>query len=181
MEIKEFPKDTKPKVIFDYVCERIAEPLLKTGFKHRKSKKDICRADDNFIYRIWFQPSIKYGGSIRFIVHVSIESEKMVLWRKETYQNPNVNGVILETTLANLTKREQTLVWHDVAPPHERERVISEIHNQINEFAIPFFKRFDDIDLLIEEISDKGFLPHRFKKSKTYLDQHIDDFIKCFK
>ena len=179
MELKEFPKGTKPKVIFDYVCERIAEPLKEMGFKHRKSKKDIYRADDNFIYRIWFQPS--YRGSIRFIVHVSVESEKMTLWRKETYQNSDANGIILETTLANLTKREQTLGWHDVATLHERERVIAEINNQINEFAIPFFKRFDDIDVLIEEICDKGFLPHRFKKSEAYLAQYIDDFIQCFK
>jgi len=180
MEIKEFPKDTKPREIFNYVCERIAEPLTETGFKHRKSKKDIYRADDNFIYRIWFQPSIKYGGSIRFIVHVAVESEKIALWRKENTSNPEANGIILETTLANLTKREQTLVWHEVASPHERERVISEIQNQIDEFAIPFFKRFENIDLLVEEIGEKGFLPHRFKKSKAYLDQYIDDFIECF-
>ena len=160
------PKDTKPKTIFDYVCARIAEPLQELGFKHRKSKKDIYMADDNFIYRIWFQPSMKYGGSIRFIVHVSVESE---------------NGVIFATTLANLTKREQTLVWHDVTMLYERERVILEIHNQVNEFAIPFFKRFENIDLLIEEVSEYGFLPHRFKKSKVYLEQHIDNFIACFK
>ena len=181
MEIIEFPSDTKPKVIFNYACERIAEPLIELGFKHRKSKKDIFKTDKDFIYRIWFQPSIKYGGSIRFIAHISVESEKLALWRKSKQDISDVNGIIITTTLANITKKEQTLAWCDVGTATERERVIEEILKQINDFAIPFFERFANMDFLADEIRKQGFLPHRFKKSVAYLEQHMDDFIQCFK
>ena len=181
MEIKEFPADTKPNVIFDYTCERIAEPLIELGFKYRKSKKDIFKTDKDFIYRIWFQPSIKHGGSIRFIVHISVESEKLALWRKSKRDTSDANGIIITTTLANITKKEQTLAWYDVGTSIERERVIEEILKQINDFAIPFFERFTSMDFFADEISKQGFLPHRFKKSLAYLEQHIDDFIECFK
>ena len=177
----EFSKETKPNEIFLYVCERIAEPLIKLEFKHRKSKKDIYKADNNFAYKIWFQPSVKNGGSTKFIVHISVESEKLMLWRKSKYDNPNANGTIITTTLANLTKRQQTLDWYDVSSSFERTRVISEISEQVNNFALPFFKRFEDIDLLINEIGEQGFLPHRFKKSIAYLEQHIVDFVECFR
>ena len=48
MEIKEFPKGTKPRVFFQYVCERIAEPLKGLGFKYRESKNDIYKTDGVF-------------------------------------------------------------------------------------------------------------------------------------
>ena len=43
MEKKDFPKGTKPREIFVYTCERIAEPLNPLGYKYRKSKNDIYK------------------------------------------------------------------------------------------------------------------------------------------
>ena len=40
MEKKDFPKGTKPREIFVYTCERIAEPLIPLGYKYRKSKNE---------------------------------------------------------------------------------------------------------------------------------------------
>ena len=45
MEKKDFPKGTKPREIFVYTCERIAEPLIPLGYKYRKSKNDIYKTD----------------------------------------------------------------------------------------------------------------------------------------
>lgn len=45
MEKKDFPKGTKPREIFVYTCERIAEPLIPLGYKYRKSKNDIYKKD----------------------------------------------------------------------------------------------------------------------------------------
>ena len=33
MEKMDFPKGTKPREIFVYTCERIAEPLIPLGYK----------------------------------------------------------------------------------------------------------------------------------------------------
>ena len=45
MEKKDFPTGTKPREIFVYTCERIAEPLNPLGYKYRKSKigRASCR------------------------------------------------------------------------------------------------------------------------------------------
>ena len=45
MEKKDFPKGTKPREIFVYTCERIAEPLNPLGYKYRKSKNDIYKKE----------------------------------------------------------------------------------------------------------------------------------------
>ena len=48
MEKMDFPKGTKPREIFVYTCERIAEPLIPLGYKYRKSKNDIYKKDGIF-------------------------------------------------------------------------------------------------------------------------------------
>ena len=58
MEKKDFPKGTKPREIFVYTCERIAEPLIPLGYKYRKSKNDIYKKDGIFVFSFYFSPSI---------------------------------------------------------------------------------------------------------------------------
>ena len=54
MEKKDFPKGTKPREIFVYTCERIAEPLIPLGYKYRKSKNDIYKKDGIFVFSFYF-------------------------------------------------------------------------------------------------------------------------------
>ena len=56
MEKKDFPKGTKPREIFVYTCERIAEPLIPLGYKYRKSKNDIYKKDGIFVFSFDFSP-----------------------------------------------------------------------------------------------------------------------------
>ncbi len=51
-----FPKGTKPREIFVYTCERIAEPLIPLGYKYRKSKNDIYKKDGIFVFSFYFSP-----------------------------------------------------------------------------------------------------------------------------
>ena len=53
MEKKDFPKGTKPREIFVYTCERIAEPLIPLGYKYRKSKNDIYKKDGIFVFSFY--------------------------------------------------------------------------------------------------------------------------------
>ena len=46
MEKKDFPKGTKPREIFVYTCERIAEPLIPLGYKYRCLLYTSDAADD---------------------------------------------------------------------------------------------------------------------------------------
>ena len=56
MEKKDFPKGTKPREIFVYTCQRIAEPLIPLGYKYRKSKNDIYKKDGIFVFSFYFSP-----------------------------------------------------------------------------------------------------------------------------
>ena len=56
MEKMDFPKGTKPREIFVYTCERIAEPLIPLGYKYRKSKNDIYKKDGIFVFSFYFSP-----------------------------------------------------------------------------------------------------------------------------
>ena len=57
MEKMDFPKGTKPREIFVYTCERIAEPLIPLGYKYRKSKNDIYKKDGIFVFSFYFSRS----------------------------------------------------------------------------------------------------------------------------
>lgn len=62
MEKKDFPKGTKPREIFVYTCERIAEPLIPLGYKYRKSKMTSTK-DGIFVFSFYFSPSIRFGST----------------------------------------------------------------------------------------------------------------------
>lgn len=43
----------------------------------------------------------------------------------------------------------------------ERERSIREISEQIQEYALPFFARFSDLETLVEDVEREGFYSQR--------------------
>ena len=56
MEKKYFPKGTKPREIFVYTCERIAEPLNPLGYKYRKSKMTSTKKTASLCSPFTFPP-----------------------------------------------------------------------------------------------------------------------------
>ena len=67
MEKKDFPKGTKPREIFVYTCERIAEPLIPLGYKYRKSKNDIYKKDGIFAVSYTHLDILKHLFSIAIL------------------------------------------------------------------------------------------------------------------
>jgi len=177
MDVLDFPKETKPREIFAYTCERMAEPLIPLGFKYRKSKNDIVKTDRRFQYAIWFQPSIKFG-SANFSVHVLVTSDELAAWRKRNGVE-NATDVVLGETLAALTHRAQEWPQYCVQTLAERERVIAEVTQQIHEFALPFFDRFQNLDDLVKDVRARGFLPHRKLGNRLHRKKD-DEFCQCF-
>ncbi|SCW51382.1 protein of unknown function [Paenibacillus tianmuensis] len=179
MENKQFDKGTKPREIFVYTCQRIAEPLLDLGFKYYKSKNEITKKDDLFIYSIDFQPSIKLG-STSFLVHVSVYSNHLKEWRLSKDQTQLADDVVFSTSLARLTKRADDWPLYSIDAYSERERVIAEITQQINEYALPFFERFKNPGHLAEDVKKQGFLPHRKNQQQLLRKDLATNFIECF-
>ena len=183
MQAKEFEKDTPPREILVYTCERIVEPLKELGFKYRKSKNDMIKKDNFFTYCIYFQPS-KYG-STEFKVHISVLSNDLLKWREQNNSEIQ-NDCVFWSYLANLSKKDNDCPTYDVSSLISRENVIAEINNLIQEFALPFFDRFKDVKTLIEDVQQDGsFIPHRMRKweikqRESGIRRPIDDFIDCF-
>ncbi|WP_394266936.1 DUF4304 domain-containing protein [Anaerotignum sp.] len=177
MEIKDFPKGTKPREIFVYTCERIAEPLIPLGYKYRKSKNDIYKKDGIFVFSFWFQPSIRFS-STTFLVHFDVSSPVFAQWRSEQEGEEEAYDGIVGTSIARLTRRYNDFPRYEVATLIERERSIQEISGQIQDYVLPFFARFSDLPKLLDDVEREGFFPHR----KGFdVPKRNREFIECFR
>ena len=181
MEKKDFPKGTKPREIFVYTCERIAEPLIPLGYKYRKSKNDIYKKDGIFVFSFWFQPSIRFG-STTFLAHFDVSSPVFAQWCNEKEDQDDATGGIVGTSLARLTKQYDDWPSYEVSTMLERERSIREISEQIQEYALPFFVRFSNLETLLEDVEREGFFPHRkgfdSKKHNQEISQFLREYLK---
>ena len=120
MEKKDFPKGTKPREIFVYTCERIAEPLNPLGYKYRKSKNDIYKKDGIFVFSFYFSPSIRFG-STTFTAFFDVSSPVIAQWRgeqegtEETYDGI-VGTSIARASLPRTSSRRSSTRSHCLAP-----------------------------------------------------------------
>ena len=126
MEKKDFPKGTKPREIFVYTCERIAEPLIPLGYKYRKSKNDIYKKDGIFVFSFYFSPSIRFG-STTFTAFFDVSSPVISQWRSEQEGTEDTYDGIVGTSIARLTRRYDDFPRYEVSTLLERERSIQEI------------------------------------------------------
>ena len=108
MEKKDFPNGTKPREIFVYTCERIAEPLIPLGYKYRKSKNDIYKKDGIFVFSFGFSPSIRFG-STTFTATFHVSSPVIAQWRSEQEGTEETYDGIVGTSIARLTRRYDDL------------------------------------------------------------------------
>ena len=133
MEKKDFPKGPKPRGIFVYTCERIAEPLIPLGYKYRKSKNDIYKKDGIFVFSFYFSPSIRFG-STTFTAFFDVSSPVIAQWRSEQEGTEETYDGIVGTSIARLTRRYDDFPRYEVSTLLERERSIQEISGQIQDY-----------------------------------------------
>ena len=133
MEKMDFPKGTKPREIFVYTCERIAEPLIPLGYKYRKSKNDIYKKDGIFVFSFYFSPSIRFG-STTFTAFFDVSSPVIAQWRSEQEGTEDTYDGIVGTSIARLTRRYDDFPRYEVSTLLERERSIQEISGQIQDY-----------------------------------------------
>ena len=179
MDVTDFTKDAKPREIFVYTCQRIAEPLIPLGFKYRKSRNDIVKSDERFRYLIGFQPSIK-SGSTSFLMYVGVESDELAAWRLG-HPGHGQGDTVLRSWLWAITNLDPAigLPGYEIHNPAAREQTIAKIAAQIEEYVLPFFARFQNPENLAAQVRSEGFLPHRRKRYG--IDKaHEADFCDCF-
>jgi len=141
----------------------IATPFLN-DFKYLKSRKVLKKETKEFIFEIYFGAT-KYGA---LKVYIIVESKKI----KKKYNT----GACFHSELIALTKKYTENRDYLVSTEAERERVIQEIIEDIYTFALPFFKRFEHVEILAEQVHNSGFLPHRkrFDKFNPLTKRFID-------
>ena len=129
------------------------------------------------MFSFWFQPSIRFG-STTFLAHFDVSSPVFAQWCNEKEGQDNAAGGIVGTTIARLTRRYDGWPHYEVSTMLERERSIREISQQIQEYALPFFARFSDLETLLDDVEREGFYPHRkgFDSPK-----HNKEVIQCFR
>lgn len=83
MERKDFPKETKPREIFVYTLERIAEPLPPLCRKYRKSKMERERSIQEIFGQIqeYALPFFARFSDLRTLLD-DVEREGFFLHRK---------------------------------------------------------------------------------------------------
>jgi len=175
--VREFAKDTKPREIFVYTCERIAEPLKALGFKYDKYYNYISKTDKIFTYRIYLQPR---NGLTEVKVYVSVESDVLFNWRKQ--HNKINDDEWFDLKFVNLTKTNHSSKY-SISSLSSRENAIEEINAIIKNFAFPFFERFKNLSQLIKDVErEESFLSHKMMEWEDIVNtigiRH--DFIKCF-
>ncbi|WP_244491516.1 hypothetical protein [Paenibacillus jamilae] len=141
----------------------IATPFLN-DFKYLKSRKVLKKENKEFIFEICFGAT-KYSA---LKVYITVESKSI----KKKYST----GACFHSELIALTKKYTGNRDYLVSTEVERERVIQEIVEDIYTFALPFFKRFEDVETLAEQVHKSGFLPHRkrFDKFNPLTKRFID-------
>ena len=135
MEKKDFPKGTKPREIFVYTCERIAEPLIPLGYKYRKSKNDIYKKDGIFVFSFYFSPSIRFG-STTFTAFFDVSSPVIAQWRSEQEGTEDTYDGIVGTSIARLTRRYDDFPRYEVSTLLEGE-LASQLLAALREQELP--------------------------------------------
>lgn len=175
-KIKEFSPNDKPSEKFHCICMAVAKFLLPLGFKYRKSSSDIIKRENDFAYIIKFIRTRKLNPIV-FNVHICVQSDVLKNWRQKQQDDLSANGDILEINLASLTKRRETSLNYEFRTASDAQEVVDDIVRQIKRFALPFFKRFQNVDKLLQDIKQGGLLSHR----PEILQAHdLQDFVVCF-
>jgi hypothetical protein len=166
------------------MCQQLAEPLAPWGFKYRKSQDDILKRGPQFTFSISMQPLAKLHSD-RFLAAVTITSVQLSLWRQHSLTARRGGDLVLHSWLWAFTPLDPQigLQGYEIGDPTSRDRTITQITAQLNDHVLPFFAAFDDLQKLVADVREVGFLPHRRKRHGT--DYSIDhdlelDFCDCF-
>lgn len=175
-KLQEFSPNDKPSEKFHYICMAIAKDLLVSGFKYRKSSSDIIKRENDFTYIIKFVRTRKLNPVV-FNVYVSVQSDILKNWRQKQQDELAVTGEIVKVNLASLTKRREGFLNYEFRTINDAKEVIDDIVKQIKRFVLPFFKRFQNLDKLLNELNSNSLLSHH---PELFSKIDLQDFIACF-
>ncbi|RLJ81004.1 hypothetical protein [Pedobacter alluvionis] len=132
-------------------CKELEEKLSMYGFKtlskgllfKRKLNRDITQ-------EIAFQITSHFD----IIVHISISSEIVKRWNKDNFKDES--GIMVTKQLGYLTPLQNWKTWNIMKSEIAKKQFKEEFLYQIEEYILPFFEKFNNINLLIEELIENN-------------------------
>lgn len=157
--VSEFLLSDKPSKKFQSVCTAISEILLPLGFKYRKSSNDVIKRDTDFVYIIKFSRTRKINPIV-FNVNICVQSDVIKSWQ-QSCGDVIADGKIVDIPLVSLTRRKELFSHYEFRTVSDAQEVVDDIVMQIKRYALLFFKRFSNINKLLNDVEQSCLLPHR--------------------
>ncbi len=102
-------------------------------------------------------------------VSLSVSSKKIKKWNKENTFLEN-GYLFFEYNISNITPLKQDKYWEISTSEIAKKQFIKEITALIEEYVIPFFEKFNNLELFINEL-----IKHNESKWTKYSDNKIPD------
>lgn len=133
----------KPRQVYLDACEQIAQAFAEDGFLYCKSGPHFTKRDDHFNYRVSFQSSHlnAAGELVRLWLHASVRSERLKEWRSKQ-QRPYRRDDWVAGGMVHLLHGKQTLIQWNLASPHNRQVVISDVIAFVRKEVLAYFQLF---------------------------------------
>lgn len=146
---------TEPaKEVYRAACSQIGSALEAAGFKYHKSKQSCVARPSRFTNQIAFQSS-HYNVSGRYVqlwMHATVASEELKAWRAQRLSSELATAHVAGGMVHLLGTRFALLQW-ELADPRDRKTTIADAIDFIHGEVLPYFRRFDNIDTLLSELS----------------------------
>lgn len=161
------------KEVYRAACSRIGSALEPAGFRYYKSKERCIARLHRFTNGIAFQSS-HYNVSGRHVqlwMHATVASDELQRWRTQRL-SPELATSHVAGGMVHLLGTRFALVQWELADPLDREATIADALQFIHTDVLPYFKRFEDIDTLLSELSTSECRPSiwcRQSSSRTAL------------
>ncbi len=145
------PQSTeRPRDVFLSVCESIAASFANSGFRFAKSGPHCRKRVNDFVCQIAFSSSHHNvaGEHIALSIYGTVFSTKLKTWRQK-YPFLNATDFVAGGQIGNLKTDASWITW-ELAEPERRDEVIRDAVAKMQELALPYFARFEDVASLIE-------------------------------
>jgi len=191
--IYKFDSSTPPKEIINSAMLWIAELMKNDGFRFLKSKLEVVKKTNNFVFVIRPQ-SNRYnmrGEIVEMWLHCAVYSkaDDTTFWYK---------------TLASSNAKQDQFYHYELFPQKKYEQSLQCICKIISLHLLPFFRRFEiDLANFVDDVAENGFcafageqvydanyyIPINFLLKygtkehlntafQNYIDRHLLDYVK---
>lgn len=179
------------QTIFLEACAHIAFLLNDKDFKVLKKGQVLKKVSVNkdLYYEIYFQTShLNSASHISVLPHLNIYSKKLKEWKIKQSGNPDESGVIYSNTLGYICPCGYKK-WNVAGISGDSQ--IKQIAELLNDFALPIFNLFDDMQFAIDFLKEQGTCFNKYTEkslmpigfmiyyaSKADSEQFFNDFIE---